>query len=143
MANQKMGFEGQLLYGPAGSTGQTLLENSRDITLTYSQEKGDTTVRGDGTAPPTGTELVTKIMVGVEFQMVNDSTDTALEALKVAATNGAPVALRGRDYAAGKGPDADFILEGPSAPWPLNGEQVVTFTASPTRSEGRNPQKYV
>jgi hypothetical protein len=73
--------------------------------------------------------------------MVNDSTDTNFEALRVAAAAGTAVALRGKDYSSGKGPDADFTLS-MSAPWPLQGEQVVTFTATPTRGSGRTPSLY-
>lgn len=141
MAN-KMGFEGQIYYGVAGSTATTLLENVKDITLTMEPTKGNTTVRGDGSAPPTQTEDVTQIVLGVEFVMLNETTDTAFEALRAAAAAGTGVALRLKDHAAGKGPDADWTL-GVSAPWPLEGEQVVTFTASPSRSYGRAPQRYV
>ena len=141
MANQKMGFEGQLYYGTAGSTGSTLLENVVDITIGGDVERGNTTVRGDSTGPPIETEQVTILKSQIEFTMINDSTDTELEALKVAQATGAAVALRGKDYAAGKGPDGDFTLA-ISKPWPLRGEQVVTFTATPTRGSGRTPVLY-
>jgi hypothetical protein len=142
MANTKMGFEGQLYYGVAGSTASTLLENTKDITVTRDVERGDTTVRGDSSAPPIGTGSVTKRMVNVEFTMIHDITDTAFAALKQASANGTGVALRGKDHSSGKGPDADYTLSH-GDPWPLAGEQVVTFTAEPTRDYGRAPQSYV
>ena len=142
MANVKMGFEGLLYYGAAGSTAATLLENTRDITVTYDVERGDTTVRGDSSVPPIKTADVTARMVNIEFVMINDITDTAFAALKTACAAGTGVALRGKDYASGSGPDADYTL-GMSAPWPLAGEQVVTFTAEPSRSYGRAPSNYV
>ena len=142
MANTKMGFEGQLFYGAAGSTASTLLGNTRDITLTFETEQGDTTKRGDGSAPPIETEDVTLRRVGIEFQMINDVTDSELAALEAAAAAGTPVALRGKDHSAGKGPDGDFILSR-GKPLPLRGEQVITFTARPTRQSGRDPLPYV
>lgn len=141
MANVKMGFEGLLYYGTAGSTASTLLENVKDITVSRDVERGNTTVRGTSAAPPIETEDVTTRKLQIEFVMIIDITDTSLEALRQAAANGTGVALRGKDYSSGKGPDADFTLS-VSEPWPLNGEQAITFTATPTRSYGRAPVLY-
>lgn len=141
MSNQKMGFEGLLYYGAAGSTASTLLENCKDITISNDVERGNTTVRGTSASAPIETEHVTLLKLQIEFTMVNDSTDTYLEALKVAAAAGTAVALRGKDYSSGKGPDGDFTLSA-SKPWPLQGEQVITFTATPTRGSGRAPVLY-
>lgn len=142
MANVKQGWEGQIFYGTAGTTGATLLENVKDISLNMEVERGNTTVRGDSTAPPIETEDVTIRKVGVEWGMIYDITDSAVEALLQAAADGTGVALRLKSYASGKGPDADFTL---SVTWaePLNGEQMINFTASPSRSYGRAPQNYV
>lgn len=142
MANQKMGFEGLLYYGAAGSTATNLLENVRDITLSRDVERGDTTVRGDSSAPPIETMAVTVRKVEIEFNMLNDITDTYLEAMRVAAAAGNAVALRGKDHAAGKGPDGDFTLS-ISEPWELRGEQVVTISAVPTRGSGRTVSPYI
>lgn len=142
MANIKMGFEGQLLYGAAGATATNVLTNSRDITITYSAEEGDTTVRGDSTGPPINTASVTALVCEIEFGMLNDITDTQLAALRAAQANGTPVALRGRDYAAGKGPDGDFILLQGDNPQPLKGEQTIAFRAKPNK-DVRTPQLYV
>lgn len=139
--SQKMGFEGILYYGAAGSQAGTQLENTRDITVEIDHETGDTTIRGDSSGPPIQTDSVTSRILNLEFQMVNETTDTSLEAIKVAAAAGTPVAFRGKDYAAGKGPDADFIVT-VSNPWPLKGEQVVTVKAKPTRQSGRMPILY-
>lgn len=142
MANQKMGFEGMLYYGAAGATASTLIENCKDITISRDVERGNTTVRGDSSVAPIETEHVSLRKLSIEFTMLNDSTDATLEALRVAVATGAAVALRGKDYSAGKGPDADFTLS-QSDPWTLNGEQAITFTAVPTRGNGRTPQIYV
>lgn len=138
MANVKQGFEGLLYYGAAGATATTLLQNCKDITLSQDVERGNTTVRGDSTTPPIETQDVTIRKMQIEFTMINDITDTSFAALNTAAGSGAGVALRLKDYASGKGPDADFTLS-KSAPFPLNGEQAVTFTAVPSRAYGRSP----
>lgn len=142
MANVKMGFEGLLYYGTAGATASTLIQNCKDITISGDLERGDTTVRGDSTAPPIRTEDACIRILQIEWQMIVDSTDTVYAALKAAAANGTLVALRGKDYSSGKGPDADFSISH-NSPMPLNGEQVVTFTAIPSRSAGRTPLAYV
>lgn len=142
MANVKMGYEGMLYYGAAGSTATTLLTNTRDIKLELDRETGDTTVRGSSTSPPIKTEETAMLVVGLEFDMINDITDASFAALKTAAAAGTGVALRGKDYSSGKGPDMDATLKA-SLPWNLAGEQVVTFTATPSRAYGRAPQNWV
>jgi len=141
LANQKMGFEGMLYYGAPGSTASTLITNCKDITVSRDVERGNTTVRGDSTVAPIETEHVTLRKLQIEWVMLNDSTDTTLEALRVAVAAGAAVALRGKDFSSGKGPDGDFTLS-QSDPWPLAGEQAITFTATPTRGSGRTPVAY-
>ena len=140
MAVTKMGYEGLLYYGAAGSTAATQLTNCQDIKLDLDHEEGDTTVRGSGSSPPIKTVCATAIMVGLEFTMINDSSDASLTAMKNAAGAKTPIALRGKDYSSGKGPDADVILK-MSAPWPLKGEQAITFTATPNR-DNRTPVAY-
>lgn len=137
-----MGFEGILYYGAPGSTAATQITNCKDITITRDVERGNTTVRGDSSVAPIETEHVTLRKMQIEWTMLNDSTDTTLEALRVAVATGAAVALRGKDFASGKGPDADFTLS-QSDPWPLAGEQAITFTAIPTRAHSRAPEIYV
>lgn len=142
MANKKMGFEGQLLYGEPGSTGSTLLTNVTDISITTDKEKGKTTKRGDGSAPPVETESVTVRKWSCEWTMLHDITDTALEALRVAEASGTAVALRMLDHAAGKGFDGDVTLSMADGR-PLNGEATLKFTATPNDDYGRDPQLYV
>ena len=138
----KMGFEGQIKYGVAGSAATVLLENTGDITYTLSHERGDSTVRGDSSGPPIQTSSVTARIAGVEFQMKNYPSDASLEAMRVACAAGTPVAIKCRDHATGKGFDGDVNVE-VSSPYPLGGEQVVSITCTPTRDGGRMPQLYV
>lgn len=136
------GFRGQLFYGTAGSTASTLLTKIRDITIARETETGETTTRGDSTKPPTVTKIVTAIVTKIEWQHVYDTSDGNLDALLDAAATGTAVALRGKEYVGGKGPDGDFILTA-SEPHPLKGETVVTFSAEPTDGYGRDFQHRV
>lgn len=137
----RMAFEGQAFYGAAGATATTELTNCRDITYELEVEKGDTTVRGtqaSPAAPPIKTEKVTIRSVSIEVTMLYDSADTNLAAMLTAAFGGLAWALRTKDYASGVGFNGD-VTSSVSRPFPLNGEQVITFTCTPTRDEGRDP----
>lgn len=136
----KMGFEGEIYYGVKGSTAATKITNVRDVTITTDTEKGDTTIRGDGTAPPIGTNRVTRVNWSCEFTMLNKTDDTSLEALRVAAAAGTAVAIRMKDKSAGKGFNGDVnltVTEG----HPINGEQTLQFNAEPN-GEDRAPVIY-
>lgn len=134
----RKGFEGQALYGVAGSTASTLLENCRDITYNVEAEYGDTTVRGDGSVVPIQTQSKTLRTMSIEITMLHDDIDTAFQALQSAAGGSSPVAIRTRSYASGMGFDGDCHV-GMGNPYPMNGEQLTTFTLTPTRDAGRMP----
>lgn len=142
MGVTKMGYEGEIYYGVAGSTATTKITNSRDITISVDAERGDTTVRGAGAAPPVGTGQVTGVNFSCDWSMLEKSTDSTLEALKGAATSGTPVALRLKDHSAGKGFDGDVTLNMKKGK-PLKGEQTIDFTAEPTGESTREPSLYV
>lgn len=126
----KMGFQGKIYYGAAGSTAATEITNSQDINYNIDIEEGESTVRGDGSAPPINYASVTARSVEIEWTMLEDSADATLEALKVAAAAGTPVAIRTIDYAGGKGFDGDVILRRRKGK-PLKGAQTNQFTAKP------------
>jgi len=135
----KMGFEGRVFLGAAGSTANTLLTNVRDISEEFTPSKGNTTVRGDGSAPPIPTERVTARGYALEITMLNDSGDANLATLKAAVKAGTAVAIKTEDYDGG---DVNFdgdMTFGMSDPWPLDGEQVITFRGTPNRGNGREP----
>jgi hypothetical protein len=136
--NTKMGFEGELYYGVAGQTAATKITNCRDVTIGIDPEKGDTTTRGDGSGPVVNSSRVVALSASLEWTMVNKADDTTLAALLAAAASGTPVALRGKDYAAGKGPDMDYTLAVQNGQ-PYKGEQTYQFTAEPTDEAGRTP----
>ena len=134
----KMSFEGLLYYGTAGTTASSELLNVRDVTINTTPQKGDTTVKGDGTAPPVSSSRVVQIDHTLEFTMLNKSDDTFRAAMLVKAAAGEPVALRGKDHTAGKGPDFDYTLDVTNGrPW--GGEQTYQFSCEPTDEAGRDP----
>jgi len=136
--NTKMAFEGNLYYGGAGSSAGSLLENAIETTIKLTTTRASTTVRGDGSGPPVQSERVTLLIPGLEFSMMLKADDTDLAAMRVAAAAGTPVALRGLDYAAGKGPDMDYTLEAENGQ-PEGGNQTIKFSAYPTDEAGRTP----
>lgn len=141
MAVKKMGFEGLLYYGAAGATASGQVTNSQDITISYDNEEGATTVRGSGSAVPINTSRVTAKTVSIEWTMLVKSDDTYLEAMRVAEAAGTPVAIRLKDYSAGKGFDGDVILSMQHG-LPLKGEQTIRFTGKPN-DDSRTPSLYV
>lgn len=134
----RMGYEGQLLYGTAGSTAGTLVTNCVDLDYDTPSEKAPTTVRGAGTSPPITTERVTGLSASITWKMLNKPADATLAALVAAARTGAAVALRTKSYSAGTGYDGDATLSVKNG-MPIKGEQVFEFSATPTDDEGRAP----
>lgn len=142
MPKKLMGYEGQIFYGAAGATAATLISNSGDINYELDYDEGDTTERGDGTAPPIETARVTVRKVSaLSWTMLNKEGDTTLTSLLTAAYAATPVAIRTKDKAAGKGFDGDVYLKVKHGK-PLRGQQTFEFTAKPT-DELRTPQLYV
>ena len=137
----KMGFEGLIYYGVAGSTASTAITNSLDISYSIDADKASTTIRGAGSVAPIKTERVVAIGLTIEWTMLNRTDDATLTALRTAAAAGNAVAIRTKDYSSGKGFDGDVTLAQKDG-MPLGGEQTFVFTATPT-SENRAPSVYV
>lgn len=135
---KRMGFEGKIYYGAQGSTAATEITNSRDITESFGTGKGETTTRGDGSAPPIETFQVTSRTYSIKWQMTEKSDDTTLAALKAAAVAGTPVAIRTKSYSSGTGIDMDVILEVENGK-PYKGEATLDFTGTPN-DDNRTPQ---
>jgi hypothetical protein len=128
-----MGFEGLIYYGAPGSTASTQLLNTRDVKISCDPEMGNTTIRGDGSAPPVDTESVTAVKWSMSLNMLQASTDTAVAALLTAAHAPAAVAIRMKSFATGKGADIDCNVKAEQG-IPLKGEQTVDFTFTPNRA---------
>jgi hypothetical protein len=141
----KMSFEGELYYGGAGSSASTKIIDLTDVNINFDHQKTATTVRGDGSAPPIRHERIVERVVSVEFTLLIKSSGTgaaAYAAMMAAVANATPIAIRGKDYANGKGPDFDATLTGKKGE-PHGGLQTFQFTATPTDECGRTAQLYV
>ena len=131
MPETQMGFEGLAYYGPAGSQANQLITNSIDITESFGSEQGLTSVRGTGTAPVLDTKRTTGLNYSLKIGMRQKKSDTILAAFKAAHVTGAPVAIRTKDHATGKGVDGDMIVTAMEKGKPLKGEQTLEFTFEP------------
>jgi hypothetical protein len=138
MAVKKAGYEFKIYYGVAGSTASTEITNSLDVTDDFTTQKGETTVRGDGSAPPIITQRVVAREKKITFQMLMKSDDTTLAALLAASYAGTPVAIRTKHYSSGVGTDADVVLEH-SKGAPLKGMQTIDFSCD-MNDDNRAPQ---
>ena len=138
---KRMGIEGQLFYGVAGSTASTLVSNCRSPSYKINPKKADTTSRTNlvtGTAVAITTERVVAIGYSIKWTMLEDETDAILTALKNATLTGAAVALRTKSYASGTGLDGDFNVNFEKDESDEK-EQTLKFTASTTDAGGRLP----
>jgi hypothetical protein len=138
----KMWFEGQLFYGPAGATGTTQLTHVMEASWGVAPKYAETTERGDGTKVPAETQSPTAVSITLKFKMPNRTDDPALQALLAAVASVEPLAIRGKDYAAGKGPDLDGYLAYEHGQ-PVNGVQTYDFTVTATSDAARLPNYYV
>lgn len=128
----RMGFEGPIYFGSAGSTASTAIEESADWSYNITHERGDTTTRGAGSTPPISTFRVTGRVASITFQMKRKASDSTLASLLSAVAAGTTVAIRTKDNSSGSGFDGDVTLE-VNQGTPLRGEQTLEFTCYPNR----------
>ena len=131
---KRMGFEGILLWGTAGTTGSTPLTIARDVGYRFEPTEADTS---DRTSKIEMTD-VAMIKFAIDFEINNQDTDPFIAALRTAAATGGAIALRTRDKAAGWGVDADFIV-GDDESQPLKDAQRLRVVCKPTDKAGRLP----
>ena len=132
----KLGLEGKLYHGAAGSTANTELANVKDLTLNLESSEADVTTRANNGWRATVAALKD---ASIEWDMVWDADDAGFTAIKNAYFNGTPIALAILDGANGEGLDADFAITGFSRSEPLEEAMSVSVTAKPTYST-RAPQ---
>lgn len=131
---KKMGYQGLLYYGTKGSTASTQVLKRVNATYGITPEVGSTTSAGDGTTVPIATGEAVTLTGEVSFNMIVDSNDAALVAMRAAAATGDPIALRFIPFTGSTGLNADCIIS-ISQGAPLDGEQtadieVVAMSAS-------------
>jgi len=131
---KKMGYQGLLYYGTKGSTAATQVLQRVDATYDIDVETGSTTAAGNGVNVPINTGEATALTGQITFNMIVDSNDAALVAMRAAAATGNPIALRFVAFSGATGMDADCIIKITQGA-PLKGEQtadieVVALSAS-------------
>lgn len=136
---KKMGYEGILYYGVAGSTAATQVTNCRDLSYAFGPVNEDTTVRGSGSTPPIRTSRpVARELRTLSWQMIEKSDDSTLTALKAAAAAGTPVALRTVSRSGATGFDGDVTISCTNGQ-PLAGTQTWDFEVVGLDDTDRTP----
>jgi hypothetical protein len=131
---KRMGLEGKLYWGAAGSTAATELKIARDVSYKLEPTEVDVSDRNS----IVDLVDVAGIKFSLEFEVNNQSTDAFIAAFRTAAAAGTAIAFRTRDSASGWGVDADFIV-GDDEGQPLRDAQRIKVTCSPTDKNGRVP----
>ena len=137
----KMGFEGLVYYGTAGSTASTQITNRDECTIDTDPEMAETTVAGAGSSVPMKSEAPVAVGWSMTLGMKNTGSDSVVEALRTAAAAGTPVAIRMKDHSSGKGYDGDCNVKD-SSDRGMKGTQTSSFTFTPNNAS-REPQYYV
>ena len=135
---KKMGYQGLLYTGTKGPTAATLLSKRVDASYDIDVETGSTTSAGDGTAVPINTGEATALTGKITFNMIHETTDTALVALIAAAATGNPVALRFIRSTGLLGLDADCVIKCTQGA-PLKGEQTIDIEVVALSNSLREP----
>tara|TARA_R110000868_G_scaffold281099_1_gene541488 strand:- start:680 stop:1105 length:426 start_codon:yes stop_codon:yes gene_type:complete len=135
---KKMGYQGLLYQGTAGSTAATQITKRVDASFDIDVETGSTTSAGDGTAVPINTGEATALTGKVTFNMIHDTSDTSLVALIAAAATGAPIALRFIRSTGLLGLDADCVIKVTQGS-PLKGEQTIDIEVVALSNSLREP----
>jgi hypothetical protein len=131
---KRMGFEGRLYWGAAGSTAATELKIARDVSYKLEPTKVDVSDRNSIV------DLVDAagIKFTLDFEINNQSTDAFVAAFRTACAAGTAIAFRTRDSASGWGVDGDFIVSDDEGQ-PLRDAQRIKITCEPTDKNGRVP----
>lgn len=131
----KLGLDAKLFRGVAGTTGDTEVENVKDVTISLESGEADVTTRKTNGWRASAATLKE---ASLEFNILYDTEDEDYEAFATAYFNNQPIALFVSD-GDGNGLDADFSITGFTINQPLEEAMNVDVTAKPTAST-RAPQ---
>lgn len=123
---RRIGFEGKVLWGPAGTTAPTELVIVRDSSYKFEPTKGDTSDRES----IQDYERVCGVKFTLEFETNNVHTNAFVAAARAAAAAGTLMALATKDRAAGWGCDGDFNIALDESQ-PLRDRQAIKISATP------------
>lgn len=134
MAKKRMGFEGLLLWGTAGSTADTELTDARDVSYNIEITAADISSR----ASIIDIMDVAGVQFTIEFEVNNPDSSSFVAALRAQSIAGGGLALLTADKAGGWGVDGDFIVS-ENENQALRDAQRISVTAQPTDKYGRLP----
>jgi len=124
----RLGIQGRLYYGTAGTTADTPAENIRDLTLDLKGDEVDATTRAHGGFKGYMRGLKD---CAVDWKMNADGSDAFYQALRNSFTEGTGIALAVLDEEGGVGIDADFqVISCPRAE-PNSGVMEITIAVKP------------
>jgi len=125
---RKIGLNGKLYRGTAGTTAATLMTNVRDLSTPDELGEVDISTRG------CLVELVAIALekFSIDFQMLVDPSDADYTAIRAAKIARGPLAFKVLSDTDGHGMDADFVITKFSEGQPLREGQAVDVTIKPT-----------
>ena len=131
---KRMGFEGILLWGAAGSTATTTLAIARDVSYAFENTEADISDRSS----IIDLVDVAGVKFSLEFEVNNQDTNAFIAAARAATIAGTAMAFRTRDKTAGWGVDGDFVVS-VNESQALRDAQRIGIKAMPTDKSGRLP----
>lgn len=131
---KRMGFEGKLYYGTAGTSAATELTIARDVSYRFEIDEADVSDRGS----IINLVDVAGISFSLEFEINNQSTNAFVATMRAAVAAGTPLAFKTEDATSGFGVDGDFVFSDDEQQ-PLRDAQRLRLVCRPTDSEGRLP----
>ncbi len=130
----KIGFEGKLYHGTAGTAAATEATNVKDLTLDFSATEVDATTRANG-----GYKGYVRGLkdIAISGKSNWDPADAFLAALKTSFIDGTPVAIKMLDVVGGDGPDGDFICTKFPRSENLDGVMEIDWSLKPYAAASR------
>ena len=122
---------------PGGATATTKLVHAVDVNINKTNEKSETTDRGDGTSVPKVTQQTVALVREITFSYRYWDADTVLADLIAATETGTPIAIKVERY---NGQDTEFdgdCIMDYTSPGALKDNQLLEFTATPSQDLGR------
>jgi len=130
----KIGLDGLLQIGTAGSTATTEVENTRDVSFNVEAGEADITTRGS-----VWEAIKATLLSGtVEFEILWDSAEATCTTIRTNALARTATAFCIRDSSGGHGLDADFYITRFGRNEQLREGMMVPVTLKVT-TENRNP----
>ena len=126
---RRIGYEGKVYTGTAGSTAATELTIVRSVTFNIDPDRADTSDRASfiNSTGPAG------VTVSIDIEMNNDNSNAFVATLLANATAGTLTALKLEDYSGNTVFDGD-VVAGFNNDQPLRDAQRITTNCTPSNA---------